>query len=106
MHGRGHQSHIDKGAGPELALLIGKYRLELDRPRAGIGLIIQRQQLSDIELRLVILAEGDGLQGTTRHGGLNVRYRCGGKRKNHADRFDLRDNDQGIPIGPSRLRRY
>ena len=94
--GRCHQPHVDECAGPKLALLIGKHRFELDRAGAGIGLIVYHKKAAGIELGLVVLAEGDGLQRSLRHSALNLRYVRRGESENHADRLNLGHHDQGV----------
>ena len=102
--GRYHQLNVDELAGPQVMLRIGKLRFELDRARAGIGLVIHDKKAAGAELRSVVLTEGDGLHRSLRHGVLNLGYACRGERKNHTDRLKLGDHDKGVRTVFSRLR--
>src|SRR5216684_6080440 len=83
---RGHQPHVDKRAGPQPALLIGENRLQADGARGGIGLVVDQKKLAGIELRLAVLAEGDGLQRPLRERVLHIRDVSHRQGENDADR--------------------
>jgi hypothetical protein len=91
--GRQYQLHIDKCAWPQPALQIRKLGFEPDRARARIGLIVDQEKLTGIELRFIVLAESDGFRLASRQSVLNLRYTCRGEREDHADRLYLGDHD-------------
>ena len=98
------QLDVDELAWPQVALRIGKICFELNRAGTGIGLVVHHDEAADVELRFVVLAEGDGLHRSLRHGVLNLRYAYRRKGENHADWLELGDDDQGVRSGSSRLR--
>ena len=89
---RGREVDIDERPGPQLTMLVRKYRLELNGSGSRRRLVVERQQRADIELFRTALIIDRRLNRAPRHGLLD-RGDIGVRQGEHdADRLHLRQN--------------
>ena len=92
-------AHVDELIRKENAILIGKFRLELDGAGRGVDLIVERQQPSGRELGstgAVVRVDSDflaALRALDDAGNVVFRHRV-----DHRHRLDLRDRDQSVGV--------
>ena len=94
-HGQ-HQTGVYELIGPERQIPIFKSRLESNRPRGGIDLIVDRQKLARRKLGLIVAAVGFDAQLFTFHVLDDFREVVFRQREKNRDRLHLRDDHQAI----------